>query len=64
MDLNQLYFRHQILKMRAEHSALAERRALHDRRAAALAERIGRFQRALGARAAVGWGNTAAGAAA
>jgi hypothetical protein len=55
MDLNQLYFDHQILSMRAEHSAHAAHRALHARRAAAMADRIGSFQRTLGARAATGW---------
>jgi hypothetical protein len=64
MDLNCLYFRHQIQHMRAEHSALAERRALHARRAAALAARIGGFQRTIGARAAAGWAQTIGGTAA
>jgi hypothetical protein len=55
VDLNRLYFRHQILQLRAEHSALPEQRALHARHAAVVAERIGCVQRAIGAPAAGGW---------
>jgi len=55
VDLNHLYFRHQILQMQAEHSASAAKRALHARHAAVVAERIGCVQRAIGAPAAGGW---------
>jgi hypothetical protein len=49
VDLNRLYFRHQILQMRAQHSPRPEQRTRDARRAAAVAARIGSIQRALGA---------------
>jgi hypothetical protein len=55
VDLNQLYFDHQVLLFQAERATCAERRQLHRNGAALIAGRIGCMQRALGARAAPGW---------
>lgn len=59
MDLNQLYFDHQLLLMQAEREPCAERQQLHLHSAALIAGRIGCMQGALGARAASGWAGAA-----
>lgn len=55
MDLNQLYFDHQLLQMQADRTRRPDRRILHLRGAALIAGRIGCMQRASGAGAADGW---------
>jgi hypothetical protein len=55
VDLNQLYFDHQILLMRLPTPALAAPRPPGAAAARALAGRIGAFQRTLGAPGAAGW---------
>ena len=55
MDLNQLYFDHQILLLKAQHAfSRARRRGLRIE-ASGLAGHIGRTQRLLGAGAAPQW---------
>jgi hypothetical protein len=61
MDLNQLYFDHQILRMRADGSSLPGPRARHLRHAATIAARIGWVQRAAGAGAWPAWHRLAGG---
>lgn len=60
MDLNQLYFDHQVLLMQAQSEPCADRRRLHRNGAALVAGRIGCMQVAMGARAAQGWAVAAA----
>ena len=55
MDLNQLYFDHQILLMRAKQTLSAEARHAHEAGASLIAGRIGCIQRALGAASAPAW---------
>ena len=55
MDLNQLYFDHQLLLMKAKRSPSAERRRTHEIGASLIARRIGCMQRALGAACAPAW---------
>lgn len=55
MDLNQLYFDHQILLMRAEGAPTPERYLARQREAALVASRIRNVQRSLGAAAAQAW---------
>nr|WP_166176938.1 hypothetical protein [Altererythrobacter segetis] len=55
MDLNRLYFDHQMSLMRATRSATCDDRRHHASRASRIAGRIGIAQRALGASAATGW---------
>lgn len=55
MDLNQLYFDHQILMMKADGAPHHASRDLHEMRASQIAGRIGCMQRALGASAAPVW---------
>ena len=60
MDLNQLYFDHQLLLMQAERAASPELRCSHRQGAALIAGRIGCMQRAMGAGAASSWAQVAA----
>jgi len=60
VDLNKLYFDHQILLMRADGTEQAGERARHMHGAALVAGRIGCMQRAVGADAADGWSAFAA----
>ena len=60
MDLNQLYFDHQLLLIQAQRATSPERRHLHRQGAALIAGRIGCMQGAMGARAARGWADAAA----
>jgi len=55
MDLNQLYFDHQIALMRGSAAVDAHIRAARRSEAADIARRIERHLRALGAKAAHGW---------
>lgn len=55
MNLNQLYFRHQLLLIRADQSASADSRRLRRAAAARIACRIGSVQRKLGAAGAPAW---------
>lgn len=55
MDLNQLYFDHQILLMKAQHAQPSGRRERFEASASGLACRISRIQRTLGAAAAGQW---------
>lgn len=55
MDLNQLYFDHQVLQMRADHAPARHVQREHRFGAAVIAGRIGRRQRTLGATAARSW---------
>ena len=55
MDLNQLYFDHQVLLMRAGRTLSAEARRALETGASLIAGRIGCMQRALGAAGAPGW---------
>ena len=55
MDLNKLYFDHQISLMQAARSPTGERRRDHQHSASRIADRIGSLQRDLGATAARGW---------
>jgi hypothetical protein len=60
VDLNRLYFDHQIHLMEAEHARSPELRQRHHNGATLIAGRIGCMQRAMGADAANGWSRTAA----
>lgn len=55
MDLNRLYFDHQLSLMRASRSATCGGRRRHVSRALRIAGRIGFAQRSLGAAAATDW---------
>lgn len=55
MDLNQLYFDHQLLLIRAERATSPSSRINHEIGASHVAGRIGCMQRALGAAAAPIW---------
>ena len=55
MDLNRLYFDHQLSLMRASRSPTCDDRRTHASRALRIAGRIGSAQRALGAAAALSW---------
>ena len=55
MDLNRLYFDHQLSLMRASRSATCDGRRRHVSRALRIAGRIGSAQRTLGAAAAMDW---------
>lgn len=55
MDLNQLYFDHQVLQMKADRAPARYLRREHRFGAAVIASRIGRGQRILGAAAARSW---------
>ena len=61
MDLNQLYFDHQILMMKAQGARSCDGRRGHEAAASGIAGRIGRLQRSLGAPAAFDWQAQAAG---
>ena len=60
MDLNQLYFDHQVLLMQATRARTHALRHCHEVAATHVAGRIGCMQRALGAHAARGWDTLAA----
>ena len=60
MDLNQLYFDHQILLMRAARSPVSADAVLRLREAAQIAGQIGGLQRARGADAEAYWTRPAA----
>lgn len=64
MDLNQLYFDHQIQLIRADGAVTDEARAGHALAAAEIAGRIGQRQARLGAAAACAWMSNARKAAA
>lgn len=55
MDLNKLYFDHQIATSRAEVAGSADCREAHREDAAELAIKIGKIQRSLGAAASAAW---------
>lgn len=55
MDLNQLYFRHQILLMRASGTVDGAASLRHESGAARIARSIVALQHALGAKAAFAW---------
>ncbi len=55
MDLNQLYFRHQLLLMRASDASDEESSLRHEAKAAGIARNIGAFQADAGASAALYW---------
>ena len=55
MDLNQLYFDHQITLIRADGAATSAARRGHEAEAALIAGRIGQRQVRLGAAAACAW---------
>lgn len=55
MDLNQLYFHHQLLLMRASCASNEESTLSHEARAAGIARSIGTFQANAGAAAALSW---------
>lgn len=55
MDLNQLYFDHQRLLMKAGQAGSREVRRTHELGASLIAGRIGCIQRALGAACAPAW---------
>ena len=55
MDLNQLYFDHQILLIKADGAASPTARRGHEAAAALVAGRIGQSQVRLGAAAACAW---------
>jgi hypothetical protein len=55
VDLNQLYFDHQMLLMKAQAAPAGQRRCQHAVSASHVAERIGHAQRELGAGGATGW---------
>ncbi len=55
MDLNQLYFDHQLLLMKAKRTLSTEARVAHEACASLIAGRIGCMQRALGAAGALAW---------
>lgn len=56
MDLNKLYFDHQLLLMKARRPATQQVRSEHLTAARAIAGRIAGFQHGLGATSARGWG--------
>ncbi len=60
MDLNQLYFDHQVLIMRAGNAEPGDTRWLHETGARRVAGRISSIQRRSGAPAATGWERLAA----
>jgi hypothetical protein len=60
VDLNQLYFDHQVLLMQATRARTNALRQLHEVAATHVAGRIGCMQRALGATAGRGWDTLAA----
>jgi hypothetical protein len=55
VDFNRLYFDHQLLLMKAQHTGSSVRRRAFQTEASDLAARITRFQRCLGAGAAPYW---------
>jgi hypothetical protein len=55
MDLNDLYFRHQLSMMRAHSAQGSDNRRRHCADARGIAGEISLFQRKAGAGAAVGW---------
>ena len=55
MDFNRLYFEHQLLLLKAQHAASPDRRRGLRVEASAVAGRIGRSQRRLGAGGAPRW---------
>lgn len=55
MDLNRVYFQHQIAIMRASAAPNSRIRTLHRSRATAIGEKIANIQRKLGAGASVTW---------
>lgn len=55
MDLNQAYFDHQVLLMKARAARSLDERRGHEAAASCIASDIGRVQRALGAPAAPAW---------
>ncbi len=55
MDLNQLYFDHQISLMKAHGASTSQGRRSHEDEADRLANRIGQLQGRLGAAAACAW---------
>jgi hypothetical protein len=55
VDLNRLYFDHQLSLMRGSRSATCDEGRRHVSRALRIAGRIGSAQRTLGAAAAVAW---------
>jgi hypothetical protein len=61
MDLNDLYFRHQISVMRARSAPDDGARGGHQVRADELADKIGHWQRRAGAGAAAMWSSLARG---
>ncbi|MBT2133630.1 hypothetical protein KK137_04720 [Croceibacterium sp. LX-88] len=60
MDLNQLYFDHQILLIKAGRASSAELRHEHEVSASHIAGRIGCMQRSMGASGAPSWDALAA----
>jgi len=59
VDLNRLYFDHQLHLIQAQRAQSAESRQLYRQGASLLAGRIGCMQNALGADAAQGWARAA-----
>ena len=55
MDLNKLYFDHQLLVMKAKQALSAELRRTHEAATSLVAGRISHVQRALGAACAPAW---------
>lgn len=55
MDLNRLYFDHQLASSRAETADCDNSRETHSAEAAQLAEEIGKIQLSMGAAAAAAW---------
>jgi hypothetical protein len=55
VDLNRLYFDHQLSLMAASRAATCDTRRRHAARASSIAGEIGSAQRALGAAAAASW---------
>jgi hypothetical protein len=55
MDLNKLYFDHQVLVVRARHAAPGKARSSYETGARRVADSIGSIQRLSGAPAAMGW---------
>lgn len=60
MDLNKLYFDHQLLLMKARRPGTSQIRGEHLAAARAIAGRIATFQRGLGAASAAAWGTLSA----
>lgn len=60
MDLNQLYFDHQVLLIGAARALSCELRKEHELGASQIAQRIGCMQKSVGAGAAAGWDAVAA----